>query len=212
MLPSGVMVSDREAGTTADLERHDSAARRRAIEAHLPLVRRIARRFSGRGERFEDLVQVGAIGLIGAVDRCDPRRASTLTAYVAVCVEGEIRRHLRDRCAVVRVPRGVQEDADLATAARIHLPLDEDLDEALVVTEPLDEQGLARAMVTSAAHSLDGRERHLVALRYFGDLSQAEIGGVVGISQVHVSRLLQGAIAKMRARLDPDEESVAASC
>ena len=68
-------------------------------------------------------------------------------------------------------------------------------------------------MVTSAAHSLDGRERHVVALRYFGDLSQSEIGGVVGVSQVHVSRLLQGAIEKMRARLEPEEEgSRAASC
>ena len=153
---------------------------------------------------------MGALGLIGAVDRCDPERASTLTAYVAVCVEGEIRRHLRDRCTVVRVPRDVQEDADLAAAARIHLQLDEGLEAAMTLGEPLDEQSLARAMVATAAHSLDGRERHVVALRYFGDLSQAEIGGVVGISQVHVSRLLHGAIAKMRARLDPDEESVAA--
>ena len=153
---------------------------------------------------------MGAIGLIDAVDRCDPERASTLTAYVAVCVEGEIRRHLRDRCAVVRVPRRVQADVALAAAARTHLQLEDGLNDALALSEPLDEQSLARAMVTSAAHSLDGRERHVVALRYFGDLSQAEIGGLVGISQVHVSRLLQGAIAKMRIRLDPDEESAAA--
>jgi RNA polymerase sigma-B factor len=72
-------------------------------------------------------------------------------------------------------------------------------------------------MVTSAAHSLDGRERRIVALRYFGDLSQAEISGMVGVSQVHVSRLLQGAIEKMRVRLSveerlvPEEEPAAAS-
>jgi RNA polymerase sigma-B factor len=211
MLLLGLTGSEREAAGAADLERRDSAARSRAIEAHLPLVRRIARRFSGRGERFEDLVQVGALGLIGAVDRCDPERACTLTAYVATCVEGEIRRHLRDRCSVVRVPRSVQGDPGVASAARTHLQLEEDLDAAVPLSEPLDEQSHARAMVTLAAHSLDGRERHVVALRYFGDLSQAEIGGVVGLSQVHVSRLLQGAIAKMRAHLDPDEESVAAS-
>jgi RNA polymerase sigma-B factor len=203
--------SVRDAAAAAGLERRDAAARSRLIEDHLPLVRGIARRFAGRGERFEDLVQVGAIGLIGAVDRCDPARAAQLTAYAASCVEGEIRRHLRDRCAVVRIPRRIQQDVGLATAARAHVPLEENLDGPLAPAEPLDEQTLARAMVTSAVHSLDGRERHVVALRYYGDLSQAEIGGVVGVSQVHVSRLLQRAIAKMRASLVPEEESAAAS-
>ena len=66
-------------------------------------------------------------------------------------------------------------------------------------------------MVMSAAHSLDGRERRVVALRYFGDLSQAEISGMVGVSQVHVSRLLRDAIEKMRARLDPEANAPAAS-
>jgi len=196
---------ERQAGTVA--ERRDSTARRKLIEAHLPLVRRIARRFIGRGEQFEDLVQVGAIGLIGAVDRCDPNRASTLTAYVAVCVEGEIRRHLRDRCAVVRIPRRVQADGPVAFAARTPAVLDEEVESVLGRGETLDEQSLARAMVISAAQSLDARERRVVALRYFGDLSQAEIGRIVGVSQVHVSRLLQEAIAKMHRRLEPDEES-----
>jgi RNA polymerase sigma-B factor len=196
---------ERDAATAAALEDRDAAVRSRLIQEHLPLVRRIAGRFTGRGERLEDLVQVGAIGLIGAVDRCDPERVGSLTAYIASCVEGEIRRHLRDRCAVVRIPRRIQQDVALAAAARAHLPLEDHLDAPGALGEPLDELGLARAMVTSAARSLDGRERHVVALRYFGDLSQAEIGGVVGVSQVHVSRLLQGAIEKMRARLDPEE-------
>jgi RNA polymerase sigma-B factor len=178
------------------------AARRQLIEAHLPLVRRIAGRFTGRGERLEDLVQVGAIGLIGAVDRCDPERVSELPAYVASCVEGEIRRHLRDRCAVVRIPRRIQEDRILATLARTYLPLgEEERPGSFGLGEAQDEQWIARAMVASAVKSLDGRERKVVMLRYFGDLSQSEIGGVVGVSQVHVSRLLSGAMAKMRARL-----------
>jgi len=184
----------------------DPAARGRLIEAHLPLVRRIARRFSGRGERFEDLVQVGAIGLIGAVDRCDPERVSELTAYAATCVEGEIRRHLRDRCAVVRIPRRVQEDLVLAELVRTHVPLVEEEHPGLFAEgDPVDEQWIAQAMVASAVHSLDQRERNVVVLRYFGDLSQSEIGCVVGVSQVHVSRLLSGAMAKMRARLVPGE-------
>jgi RNA polymerase sigma-B factor len=184
----------------------DSAARRQLIEAHLPLVRRIAGRFTGRGERLEDLVQVGVIGLIGAIDRCDPERASELTAYVARCVEGEIRRHLRDRCAVVRIPRRVQEDHVLATLARTYLPLGEERPGSIGPGDSHDDQWIARAMVTSAVKSLDGRERRVIVLRYFGDLSQSEIGCVVGVSQVHVSRLLSGAIAKMRARLAPVAE------
>jgi RNA polymerase sigma-B factor len=201
-----------DGAATAPLEERAAAVRSRLIEDHLPLVRHIAGRFAGRGERLEDLVQVGAIGLIGAVDRRDPERTGSLTAYVASCVEGEIRRHLRDRCAVVRIPRRIQQDVALAAAARMHLPLEDDLDAPVALGEPVDELSLARAMVTSAAHSLDRRERRVVALRYFGDLSQAEISGMVGVSQVHVSRLLQGAIEKMRARLDPDgKESPAAS-
>ena len=188
-----------------------TSSRDRLIEEHLPLVRGIARRFAGRGERFEDLVQVGVIGLIGAVDRRDPGREGTLRAYIACCVEGEIRRHLRDRCAVVRIPRDVQKDIIRATAARIPLPLDEALYGAGGPSEWLDELCEARAMITTAAHSLDGRERRIVALRYFGDLSQAEIGSVVGVSQVHVSRLLQGAIEKMRERLDGSEVGRAAA-
>ncbi len=198
--------SERDAATATALEDRDDGVRSRLIEDHLPLVRRIAGRFTGRGERLEDLVQVGAIGLIGAVDRCDPERTVSLTAYVASCVEGEIRRHLRDRCAVVRIPRRIQQDVALAAAARTHLPLEDDLDAPVALCEQVDELSLARAMVTSAAHSLNGRERRLVALRYFGDLSQSEIGGLVGLSQAHVSRALHGAIEKMRASLDPTEE------
>jgi RNA polymerase sigma-B factor len=185
-----------------------SVARRELIEAHLPLVRKIARRFVGRGERFEDLVQVGALALIGAVDRRDPERVSQLTAYVASCVEGEIRRHLRDRCSVVRIPRRVQEDLVCASLARMYLPLaGEEEDSGYLGGDSLDEQWIARAMVASAVHFLDRRERSVVGLRYFAGLSQSEIGCAVGVSQAHVSRLLEGAIAKMRVRLagdDPD--------
>ena len=187
------------------------AVRSQLIEAHLPLVRRIAGRFSGRGERFEDLVQVGAIGLIGAVDRCDPERVSELRAYVASCVEGEIRRHLRDRCAVVRIPRRVQEDRVLAALVRTHVPLVEEEYADRSGAALRHEQWIARAMVKSAVRSLDRRERSVVALRYFGDLSQSEIGCVVGVSQPHVSRLLSRAMAKMRAGLAAGEDQDAAS-
>jgi RNA polymerase sigma-B factor len=172
------------------------------IERHLPLVRSIARRFAGRGETFDDLVQVGNVALIGAVDRCDPERASRFSAYAAACVEGEIRRHLRDRCYPLRVPRRLQTDAALMASLRTPAQVEADAEAAVATAQSaLDEVGVARALVASAARTLDPRERRVVALRYFLDLSQAEIGHEVGISQVHVSRVLQQALRKMRLSL-----------
>jgi RNA polymerase sigma-B factor len=173
--------------------------RARLIERHLPLVRRLARGFAGRGESVEDLVQVGALALVAAVDRVPAERTATLTAYVARCVEGEIRRHLRDRAAVVRVPRAARAEG---AAPRIS-PLELDGEPLLELSdgERAEDLALTRALVASAARCLDGRERRVVALRYFLDLSQAEVGEAVGVSQVHVSRLLRGASDKMRARL-----------
>jgi len=185
----------------------DLDARRELIEGYLPLVRQVARGFAGRGERVEDLVQVGAIGLIAAVDRCDPDRVDTLTAYVVRCVEGEIRKHLRDRCAVVRVPRRLQAvDAEAGgtvevATARAPLPIDEEAADELAVEQDLHDLGVARALVASAARPLDSRERRVVLLRYYADLSQAEVGDAVGVSQVQVSRLEKAAIEKMRARV-----------
>ena len=178
----------------------DPAARQKVIESYLPLVRRIAFRFSNRGERLEDLVQVGSLAMIAAVDRCDPDRVGQLTAYVSRCVDGELRRHLRDRSALVRIPRHIQL---IEPPPRAALPLDAAA-EAVPGAAEIDEVGVARALVSAAAGSLDGRERRVVALRYFLDLSQEEIGDDVGLSQVHVSRLLRDAIVKMRARLEPD--------
>jgi RNA polymerase sigma-B factor len=176
--------------------------RTRLIEQYLPLVRGAAQRFAGRGESVEELVQVGSLALVTAVDRARRVAPAMLTAYVARCVEGEIRRHLRDRVTVVRVPRRVQADG-----VAVHFgPLDddEDLPRELVDEERPEDTALTRALVAAAAQCLDGREREVVALRYFLDFSQAEVGEAVGVSQVHVSRLLRGASDKMRARLEAD--------
>jgi RNA polymerase sigma-B factor len=86
--------------------------RERLIERHLPLVRRLARRFAHRGEDLEDLVQVGSIGLINAVDRFDAARGCSLGAYAAPSIVGEIKRHLRDAACVVRLPRRIQEERE----------------------------------------------------------------------------------------------------
>src|SRR5690349_16574749 len=87
----------------------DLAAREQLIEQYMSLVRSLARRYSYRGEQLEDLVQIGAIGLIKAIDRFDLDRGVELTTYATPNIIGEIKRHFRDKGWAVRVPRGLQE-------------------------------------------------------------------------------------------------------
>ena len=90
-------------------EQGDLAAREQLIEQYLSLVRSLARRYSYRGEQLEDLVQIGCIGLIKAIDRFDLDRGVELTTYATPNIIGEIKRHFRDKGWAVRVPRGLQE-------------------------------------------------------------------------------------------------------
>ncbi|MGH3658679.1 MAG: sigma-70 family RNA polymerase sigma factor, partial [Micromonosporaceae bacterium] len=76
---------------------------------HFPLVRALAVRFRGRGEDLDDLVQVGTVGLIKAIDRYDPSHGARLSTFAVPTVVGEIKRHLRDRTSTVRLPRRLQE-------------------------------------------------------------------------------------------------------
>jgi RNA polymerase sigma-B factor len=178
--------------------------RLRLIEGYLPLVARVARRFAGYGEGAEDLAQVGALALVRAVDRRDPAQAEALPTYVSRCVEGEIRRHLRDHDASVRLPRGLRawNDPSVATARR---PLALQDDDATDGAKPLDDVTLARALVARAARALDGRQRRIVLLRFFLDRTQEEVAEELGLSQAHVSRLIDDALEKMRRRLERDE-------
>jgi RNA polymerase sigma-B factor len=165
--------------------------RLRLIEAHLPLARRVALRYAGRGEPVDDLVQVGALALVRAVDRCDPARKE-LPAYLARCVDGELRHHLRDRASVVRMPR----QAPRAAAAVV--PIEPELADERA---PLDDALLDRAALAVAARCLDDRERRILLLLYFCDRTQGEVAEQLGLSQAHVSRLAQDAVRKLRRRL-----------
>ena len=87
----------------------DEDARQQLIVNHLNLVRFLASKFKNRGEPLEDLVQVGTIGLIKAIDRFDPDRGLEFTTYATPTIMGEIKRHFRDKGWSVRVPRRLQE-------------------------------------------------------------------------------------------------------
>ena len=237
-------------------ESGDLQARERLIEQYLPLVRSLARRYSYRGEQLEDLVQVGCIGLIKAIDRFDVDRGVELTTYATPNIIGEIKRHFRDKGWSVRVPRGLQElnvrlsrlmeeltvqlersptIPELAKAAGVE---EEEVLEALETgqayatlslsaptsgeegddLDPLESLGEVeheyevsedRAVLAPGLKVLDDRERRILQLRFYEGLTQSQIAQQVGISQMHVSRLIRRALEKIRDEIATDAEAPA---
>ena len=223
--------------------------RDRLVEMHLPLVEYLARRFAGRGEPLDDLVQVGTIGLIKAVDRFDIERGVEFSTYATPTVVGEIKRHFRDKGWTVRVPRRLQElraslssaTSDLTqnlgrspTVAELaaHLKIGEeevleglesanaytavsieasDGEGGLSVADTLGAEDLSlegveyRESIKPLLDSLPPRERRILMLRFFGNFTQSQIAAELGISQMHVSRLLARTLAQLRERLTLDE-------
>jgi RNA polymerase sigma-B factor len=220
-------------------------ARETLILAHLPLVRSLARRYANRGESYDDLVQVGTVGLIKAVDRYDPALGRELASFAAPTILGEIRRHFRDRAWSVRPPRSLQ-DAHAEVSAAVerlsvelgHTPsvaeiasdtgLDAEavLDAILVgsayrplsLSRPpagsdeedpielgIDDTGFAiaeeRATLGDGLLRLPARERIILHLRFGEGLSQSQIAARVGISQMHVSRLIRRALETLREQI-----------
>jgi RNA polymerase sigma-B factor len=169
----------------------DRGARRRVIEQNLPLVHALARRFAGSPDSIDDLVQVGAIGLIKAVDGFREDRGSDLGAYAVPTIVGELRRHVR----AGSVPAF---DGHGGGAGVVAYETDEPVD----VRSKTDAEGEERALVRTAFDALAPRERRIVALRFYRDWSQQRIAEEVGLSQVQVSRLLSTSLAKMRRALE----------
>ena len=227
----------------------DTSARDAVIEAYLPLVRALARRYAGRQESLDDLVQVGSIGLIKAVDRFDVDRGVELTTYAIPTIIGELKRHFRDKGWAVHVPRRLKElnlqlnqlveelggrlgrsptISELAEAAKID---EEEVVEALDVgqvysalslsgddddsdTDPLGSIGIDdpgfetsedRTLLRPGFAALDERERRILELRFYDGLTQSQIAEEIGISQMHVSRLIRRALLTMRDELEATE-------
>jgi RNA polymerase sigma-B factor len=236
-------------------EEGDLQAREQLIEQYMSLVRSLARRYSYRGEQLDDLVQIGAIGLIKAIDRFDLERGVELTTYATPNIIGEIKRHFRDKGWSVRVPRGLQElnvqlsrlveqltvqlersptIAELAKASdsteeevlealesgRAYSTLslstggggdgDDELDPLESIGEEEHEYEVSedRAVLEPGFRALDERERRILHLRFFEGLTQSQIAQQVGISQMHVSRLIRRSLEKIRAEI-ADEEAAA---
>jgi RNA polymerase sigma-B factor len=183
----------------------DVQARATLIQQYLPLVRRLARRHVGRGEPYEDLVQVGTIGLINAIDRFQLDRGVDLATFAIPTIEGEIKRHLRDRAWPIRIPRRLQElDPTLKLrVAELVNGENGEFDQESAVDHGY-ELGEDRIALARGFRILDARERLLLRLAYFDSMSQKQIAHRVGISQIHVSRLTRRALAKLRVEIGQD--------
>ena len=180
----------------------DLGARARLIQEYLPLVRRLARRHVGHGEQLDDLVQVGSIGLIKAIDRFQLDRGVDLATYAIPTIDGEIKRHLRDRAWPIRVPRRLLE-RDPTLRGRVAEVVDGqngEFDRESTVERGY-ELGEDRIVLKRGFHVLDERERLLLRLAYFEGLSQSQIAAREGISQIHVSRLTRRALGKLREEI-----------
>jgi RNA polymerase sigma-B factor len=228
-----------EAGTTE----HESL-RAALIERHLPLVTFMARKFADRGEPLDDLIQVGTIGLIKAIDRFEISKGFEFSTFATPTIVGEIKRHFRDKTWAIRIPRRLQELGAAITKANNELtqkldrsPTPKEIAKHLGVT--VDE--VAEALESNAAYStvsldggsdesptigdsvgsldealegveyreslkpllaaLDDREKRILQMRFFDNLSQSQIATELGISQMHVSRILTKVLSQLRTGL-----------
>ncbi|MDN3295793.1 RNA polymerase sigma factor SigF [Streptomyces ficellus] len=219
------------------------------IELNLSLVKYAATRFRNRSDQMEDIIQVGTIGLIKAIDRFDLSREVEFTTFAMPCVVGEIKRFFRDTSWSVHVPRRLQElridiaratdelfqrldrsptPAELAehlgmeedevleglvaangyTAGSLDLPLDDSGDNASeTLGDRLGEPDRELEIVENVQalkpliEEFDERDRRILKMRYVDEMTQSEIGAELGVSQMHVSRLLSRITARLREGL-----------
>ena len=228
-----------EAGTS-----EHEALRAALIERHLPLVTFMARKFADRGEPLDDLIQVGTIGLIKAIDRFEISKGFEFSTFATPTLVGEIKRHFRDKTWAVRVPRRLQELGASVTKATTELT--QKLDRSPTPQEIAKHLGItvddvAEALESNAAYStvsldvtsetstsigetfgaldealegveyreslkpllaqLDDREKRILQMRFFDNLSQSQIATELGISQMHVSRILNKVLTHLREGL-----------
>ncbi|WHM41368.1 RNA polymerase sigma factor SigF [Streptomyces sp. BPTC-684] len=228
-----------------------SYVRNTLVELNLALVKFAASRFRSRSEPMEDIIQVGTIGLIKAIDRFEHDRGVEFPTFAMPTIVGEIKRFFRDTSWSVRVPRRLQElRLDLAKAGdELAQQLDRaptvgELAERLGITKDEVVEGMAASNAYTASsldaqpeeddtegalsdrigyedHDLEGveyieslkpliaelppRDRKILSLRFVANMTQSEIGEELGISQMHVSRLLARTLSRLRKGLTLEE-------
>ena len=199
----------------------DERARTRLVELYMPLVEALAHRHERRGAEHDDLVQAGSIGLLNAIERFDAKRGEEFVAFAVPTVAGEMKRHLRDRAATVRLPRRLHEAERAVPAAREQLtarlgraPSADELAAELGVThrispgcsrrsrsrrDPRREAGAseldasdARLALSGAFRTLDETDRKILYLRFVEERSRREVATELGMSQGALARRAEG--------------------
>jgi RNA polymerase sigma-B factor len=228
--------------------------RARLVDSYHDFVYFLARKFQNRGEPLDDIVQVGYLGLIKAIERFDPDLGYEFTTFATLTVAGEIKRYFRDKGTAIRFPRRLQElhqsvvrvneqmknelgreptVAELADRLGVtpddvteamemgpaYMPLS--LDQPVATSDGQDNRSIAeqvggadpelervemRDVLNRAMEHLTPRERAIMAMRFYEQMSQSEIARRLGISQMHVSRLQRAALEQLR-KFVPQESS-----
>jgi RNA polymerase sigma-B factor len=229
--------------------------REQLVAAYHDFVYFLARKFQNRGEPLDDIVQVGYLGLIKAIERFDPDLGYEFTTFATLTVAGEIKRHFRDKGTAIRFPRRLQELHQ--SAVRVNEQMKNELGREPTVAEVAERLGVAPEDVTEAMEmgpaqtplsldqtlgSADGepgraiaesigdedpelnrvemrdllnramehltpRERSIMAMRFYEQMSQSEIARRLGISQMHVSRLQRAALEQLRQYVPEESET-----
>ena len=230
----------------------DPSLREELAKLHLPLVEYLAKRFKDRGEPLDDLVQVGSVGLLKAIDRFDLERGVEFSTYATPTIVGELKRYFRDKGWAVRVPRRLQELS--LRLNKVVAQLTQDLGRSPTVPEiakfaGLSEDEVLEALESGQAYSttsldapsgedddaplrldrigeedlridnleyfaslapliekLPEREKTILYLRFFKGMTQSTIAERVGISQMHVSRLLTRILEFLREGMEGDAD------
>ena len=194
---------EEEAELIARLEEDDGPARGQLIERNLRLVAYIARRFENTGVGIEDLISIGTIGLIKAINTFQPAKNIKLATYASRCIENEILMHLR-------------KTASLKSEVSFDEPLNTDWDgnelllsdilgtENDLVMKPIEED-VDRKLLMDALEKLGERERHIITLRFGLDgrpeRTQKEVADSLGISQSYISRLEKRIISRLKKEI-----------
>ena len=233
-------------------ETEDSQTRDELAKLHLPLVEYLAKRFKDRGEPLDDLIQVGSVGLLKAIDRFDLEREVEFSTYATPTIVGELKRYFRDKGWAIRVPRRLQELS--LRLNKLVAQLTQDLGRAPTVPELAKMAGVSEDEVLEALESgqaysttsldapsgddddapnrvdrigeedlrldnleyfaslaplieqLPERERTILYLRFFKGMTQSKIADHIGISQMHVSRLLTRILEFLREGMEGTSE------
>ena len=192
-----------EEAAVAALEAGDESARRTLIEHNLRLVVYIARRFESSGINIEDLISIGTIGLIKAVNTFQSGKNIKLATYASRCIENEILMHLR-KTSGLRAEVSFDEPLNTDWDGKELLLSDVLGTESDVVMRPI-EADAERQMLRTAVSRLSRREREIITMRFglhgHKELTQKEVADRLGISQSYISRLEKRIIARLRSEM-----------